>query len=82
MPLSNSVKAGLELIQKDSSKILGLTVGKHDITEPGQYVPRAGKILPTLHTPLCKLAHLWWACVDVRDHNNKKGKRKKKKTNR
>lgn len=37
-----SVEAGLELLKQDASKMLGLTVGKHNITEPGQYVPRAG----------------------------------------
>lgn len=43
MPSNKSVDYGLDLIKKDPSKILGLTVGKHEITEPGQYVPRAGK---------------------------------------
>lgn len=43
MSSNKSIQTGLELIKKDSSKILGLTVGKHNITEPGQYVPRAGE---------------------------------------
>lgn len=41
MPPNKSVQAGLELIKKDPSKVLGLTIGKHNITKPGQYVPRA-----------------------------------------
>ncbi|KUI63482.1 Carboxypeptidase Y inhibitor [Cytospora mali] len=41
MPSNKSVQAGLELLKKDPSKVLGLTIGKHNITEPGQYVPRA-----------------------------------------
>ncbi|ROV95193.1 hypothetical protein VMCG_08602 [Cytospora schulzeri] len=41
MPSNKSIQAGLDLIKKDPSKVLGLTVGKHNITEPGQYVPRS-----------------------------------------
>lgn len=44
MPSTKSFEVGLELIKKDPSKILGLTVGKHNITEPGQYIPRAGEL--------------------------------------
>lgn len=43
MPANTKVQPALELIKKDPSKVLGLTVGKHNITEPGQYVPRAGE---------------------------------------
>lgn len=43
MPSNTKVKPALELIEQDPSKVLGLTVGKHTITEPGQYVPRAGE---------------------------------------
>lgn len=39
-----SVETALKLLKQDRSKMLGLTVGKHNITEPGQYVPRAGNI--------------------------------------
>lgn len=51
MPPNKSVQAGLELIKKDPSKVLGLTIGKHNITEPGQYVPRAGESLTSGHVP-------------------------------
>ncbi|KAL1882353.1 hypothetical protein VTK73DRAFT_1912 [Phialemonium thermophilum] len=40
MPLPDSVKAALALIEKDKSKVLGLTIGDHKV-EPGIYVPRA-----------------------------------------
>ncbi|KUJ17066.1 phosphatidylethanolamine-binding protein-like protein [Mollisia scopiformis] len=40
MPVNNSVKKGLELIEKDTSKVLGLTVGKNVVT-PGMYIPKA-----------------------------------------
>lgn len=44
MPANTQVKPALELIEQDSSKVLGLTVGgKHSITTPGQYVPRVGE---------------------------------------
>lgn len=43
MPSNTKVNPALELIKQDPSKVLGLTVGKHTITEPGQYVPRAGE---------------------------------------
>ena len=46
MPSSKSVEIALELISNDKSKILGLTVGKHNVT-PGQQVPKAGKSLPS-----------------------------------
>lgn len=49
MPPNKSVQAGLELIKKDPSKVLGLSIGKHSITEPGQYVPRAGESLLSSH---------------------------------
>jgi hypothetical protein len=39
---SKTVTAALALIKSDPSKILGLTVGSHEITTPGQEVPRAG----------------------------------------
>jgi hypothetical protein len=43
MPSNTSVQVGLKLIENDPSKVLGLVVGEHSITLPGQYVPRAGK---------------------------------------
>lgn len=43
MPSNTTVQPALELIKRDPSKILGLTVGKHNVTEPGQYIPRAGE---------------------------------------
>jgi len=42
MPANNSVKRNLELIEKDTSKVLGLKLGSKDVT-PGMYVPKAGK---------------------------------------
>lgn len=44
MPSNLSVQKGLTLIEKDSSKVLGLIVGKHNPT-PGEYIPKAGKLL-------------------------------------
>ncbi|KAH8889156.1 putative protease inhibitor [Thozetella sp. PMI_491] len=41
MPANSSVDAALSLIKADSSKLLGLTVGKYSIAEPGQFVPKA-----------------------------------------
>ncbi|KAF8852693.1 putative protease inhibitor [Acephala macrosclerotiorum] len=41
MPVNNSVKKSLEFIEKDTSKVLGLKVGKNVITTPGQYIPKA-----------------------------------------
>jgi hypothetical protein len=45
MPSSKSAEKALELISHDKSKVLGLTVGKHNVT-PGQHVPKAGKLSP------------------------------------
>ncbi|KAK9240888.1 phosphatidylethanolamine-binding protein [Lipomyces kononenkoae] len=41
MPVNASVNTALSLIENDNSKILGLTVGKHNNVVPGQYIPRA-----------------------------------------
>ncbi|KAJ5146261.1 Protease inhibitor (Tfs1) [Penicillium bovifimosum] len=35
--------AGQSLIENDKSKILGLTIGKHENLQPGTYIPRGGK---------------------------------------
>jgi hypothetical protein len=52
MPANKGVKAALELIQKDPSKILGLkTSGGQVIEKPGQYVGRKG-IYKVNHTKL------------------------------
>ncbi|KAJ9138089.1 hypothetical protein NKR23_g8672 [Pleurostoma richardsiae] len=46
---SELVPAGLALIEKDKSKVLGLTVGSQKV-EPGLYIPRAdAKAAPELH---------------------------------
>ncbi|KAI9930960.1 hypothetical protein ASPWEDRAFT_167086 [Aspergillus wentii DTO 134E9] len=37
---AKSLEAGLSLIENDKSKILGLTIGQHQIT-PGQVIPKA-----------------------------------------
>lgn len=42
MPANKSVKTAFSLIENDNSKILGLTVGKHNV-KPGQFIPKAGK---------------------------------------
>ncbi len=42
MPANESVKAALALIEKDTTKVLGVTEGGHKV-EPGLYIPRAGK---------------------------------------
>jgi phosphatidylethanolamine-binding protein len=42
MPNNKSVNTALSLIESDKSKILGLTIGKHNVV-PGQFIPRAGK---------------------------------------
>ncbi|XXG99467.1 hypothetical protein Hte_005806 [Hypoxylon texense] len=41
MPVPNSVKTALSLIETDKSKVLGLTVGKHADVQPGQFIPKA-----------------------------------------
>ncbi|KAI8956639.1 putative protease inhibitor [Daldinia sp. FL1419] len=41
MPVNNSVKTAMSLIEKDKSKVLGLSVGKHTNVEPGLYIPKA-----------------------------------------
>lgn len=43
MPSNKALDAALELPEKDSSKRLTVTIGKHTITEPGQFVPKAGE---------------------------------------
>jgi hypothetical protein len=42
MPSSESAEKALSLVDLDKSKILGLIIGKHNVT-PGQYVPKAGQ---------------------------------------
>jgi hypothetical protein len=42
MPHAKSVEDAFITIKSDPSKILGLTVGSHTITTPGQKVPKAG----------------------------------------
>jgi hypothetical protein len=44
---STYIKRGLELIERDSSKVLGLKVGKNVVMKPGMYVPKAGKNIRT-----------------------------------
>ncbi|KAH9907843.1 putative protease inhibitor [Xylariomycetidae sp. FL2044] len=41
MPVNQSVKTALELIENDKSKLLGLTVGKHSNIQTGQLIPKA-----------------------------------------
>ncbi|KAI5457811.1 putative protease inhibitor [Mariannaea sp. PMI_226] len=41
MPTNQNVQQGLELIEADPSKVLGLTVGSHSDIKPGQFIPRA-----------------------------------------
>ncbi|KAJ5851644.1 Phosphatidylethanolamine-binding protein PEBP [Penicillium soppii] len=40
MPSDNHIKSAFSLIEKDESKVLGLTVGKHENVQPGTYIPR------------------------------------------
>jgi phosphatidylethanolamine-binding protein len=42
MPSSQSADAALLLCTKDSSKVLGLTVGSHNVS-PGAFIPKAGQ---------------------------------------
>jgi hypothetical protein len=41
MPSDKHVKAAFSLIE-DKSKVLGLTIGKHENVQPGAYIPRGG----------------------------------------
>ncbi|EAW10279.1 YbhB/YbcL family Raf kinase inhibitor-like protein [Aspergillus clavatus NRRL 1] len=41
MPSIEAVEAALSLAEKDSSKVLGLTLGEQRINTPGQFVPKA-----------------------------------------
>lgn len=44
MPSNKTLDAAFALLKTDpSNKLLGLTTGKHTITEPGQFVPKAGQ---------------------------------------
>lgn len=45
MRSNGSVEKALSLISNGKSKVLGLTVGKHNVT-PGQRIPRAGEVKP------------------------------------
>ncbi|KAI1759782.1 putative protease inhibitor [Hypoxylon sp. FL1150] len=52
MPVANSVKAALSLIEQDKTKVLGLTIGKHANVQPGQFIPKAdAKAIPELSFP-------------------------------
>jgi hypothetical protein len=42
MPPSEIIRSSLEMIVKDPSKVLGMTVGNHTVT-PGLYIPKAGR---------------------------------------
>lgn len=56
MPTNKKLDAALELLKSDPTKLLGLTVGEHTITEPGHFVPRAGKAHHT-NSPCVMLTH-------------------------
>lgn len=43
MPSNKNLDAAFELLKKDPSKTLGVTIGKHTIADPGQFVPKAGQ---------------------------------------
>jgi phosphatidylethanolamine-binding protein len=43
MRTSKSIEAALALIEKDESKILGLSIGTHKNLQPGALVPKAGQ---------------------------------------
>lgn len=45
---NESIESALAMIKNDPSKVLGLTIGKHKLTTPGQLIPKAGKYLPSL----------------------------------
>ena len=51
MPANNTVKRGLSLIDKDKSKVLGLTLGQKSLST-GDFVPRAGQHHSELPLPL------------------------------
>jgi hypothetical protein len=40
----------MSLIEADKTKVLGLTVGSRENVQPGQFVPRSGKIDRTKHS--------------------------------
>lgn len=42
MPSDNHINAAFSLIKDDESKILGLTIGKHENVLPGAHIPRKG----------------------------------------
>ncbi|KAJ5317858.1 hypothetical protein PENANT_c004G03612 [Penicillium antarcticum] len=41
MPSDNHFKRAMSLIEADKTRLLGLTVGKHENVQPGQFVPRS-----------------------------------------
>ncbi|CAM1508827.1 Fc.00g025660.m01.CDS01 [Cosmosporella sp. VM-42] len=48
MPSNESIQVGLTSIEKDKSKVLGVTIGKHTV-EPGLYIPKAdAQVAPEL----------------------------------
>ena len=44
MPKSNNFEKALSAIKDDTSKVLGMKVGKHENVQPGTYIPRAGEL--------------------------------------
>jgi hypothetical protein len=42
MPDNKTVNTAMSLIETDKSKILGLTIGEHNVV-PGQFIQKAGK---------------------------------------
>ncbi|KAF3763607.1 PEBP-like protein [Cryphonectria parasitica EP155] len=67
MPANEQVEAAFALIKQDPSNILGLKVGKHNITEPGQYVPRAdAKEAPEITYPAASPSKSYTViCLDL-----------------
>lgn len=43
MPSNKALDAALKLVESDPSKRLTVTIGKHTIIDPGQFVPKAGE---------------------------------------
>lgn len=59
MIVSQSVQRGLAVIQKDTSKLLGLTIGNHNIA-PGTHVPSSGEFCSALPVLIFLLSARYW----------------------
>lgn len=71
MPANKGVTAALDLIAKEPSKVLGLTIGGHKIEKPGQFVPKAGTSFSLVHRSIhCLLARRCQSLYRGHSYNN------------